>query len=243
MRQAIWCICCFVILSVSCTQPTQDAATASPTATTGIVWPENATVFSVDRSESRAQYFVVETFLKDSAVILIENPVQGTFETVGSTRAVAGTLALDLNGALPMVLGGEFAVDLRQLRTGKGARDEILGTRWLQSVVFPTATFVVEPQTILSEPYRDGEEVAFELAGVLTIREVAKPVVFDIRATLQDDPFACSERIAECKVIVAEGSAELKLTDFNIDPPNLANIVTVEDSFRIGIDLRAAQTD
>ncbi len=186
-----------------------------------------ATIFEIDQNNSYASYYADELFLEDSAVVIGRNTNEGEFTAVGTTRAVRGELALDLTADPPIVLGGDFAVNLVSLRTNQPHRDDMIRRHWLESELYPVARFTITEPPEISADYIAGEPTTFILKGELTVRDQVVPAEFVTEATLQDD------------ILTGEGIATLEMTDFGFEPPSLSRVVTVENEFRLGIRIRA----
>ena len=215
------------------------ATTAAPALTTAPVAaapapaapaPANAAAgmraFVIVPGESTASYLVDEEFFV--AALSKYNISAVKKVTMGSTKEVAGSLALDLGAAQPL---GEnrFTVDLPSLTSDQSLRDGWIRDNALESKKFPEAVFVATSITGAPESYTDGEEVSFQLVGELTVRSISLPVTFDVTATLSGDTI---RGVAEAKV---------KLSDFGITPPNFANTLVVDDLFTIRIELTAKE--
>ena len=71
--------------------------------------------------------------------------------------------------------------------------------------------------------------MSFKLIGDLTIREVTQPVTFDVTATLVGD------------TLTGVATADARMSDFGIDPPNFANTLTVADEFRMEVAFTARE--
>ncbi|MFK7803592.1 MAG: YceI family protein [Anaerolineae bacterium] len=203
-------------------EPIDVLPTPDPTATL-IVYPDTATLFIVDRSESRALYKINETFL-EKVSLEVSNREPGENKAVGNTPSLEGVLALDLNADPPKVIGGHFVAGLDFLRTNQPRRDERLRLRWLETNIYPTATFVLDEQTILEESYLSGDEVVFPLTGNMTVRNVTIPITFTATASFD-------KTTGEIR---ASADAPMLISAFGIEPPSLADIVTVDDEFEIG---------
>jgi polyisoprenoid-binding protein YceI len=67
------------------------------------------------------------------------------------------------------------------------------------------------------------------MLGDLTIREVTQPVIFDVSATLNGD------------TATGVATADLRMTDFGIEPPNFANTLTVADEFSVEVEFTARE--
>ena len=200
-----------------------NAASAAPAGTGETLSGVHTYVFTP--GESTASYIVDEEFLSRA---LEKLGIQaGRVKTVGSTSDVEGSITIDLDNNT--ISDGIITVTLTRLASDQSRRDRWLQDKGPQLGKFSTATFV--PTAIENAPdvYVDGEEVTFQLMGDLTIREITQPVTFDVTATVAGG------------VLTGVAEAQLKLTDFGIDPPNFADTLTVADPFTLRIEFTAKE--
>ena len=203
-------------------EPTAAAATEAPAAAAG-----GARTFVIVPGESQAGYEVDEEFLAGAASALGVKPGKG--KTVGSTDQVSGQLTLDFSGATPQITSGDFQVDISTLKSNQSRRDNRIRTNWLESAKFPMATFKATGIQNGPASYTEGEEVSFQLAGDLTIREITQPVVFDVKATLNGD------------TITGTATTAFLMSQFGVDPPAMGNMFTVGDNTVVTLTLVAKE--
>ncbi len=185
------------------------------------------TVYMIDPERSVASYSAVEEFFGDSGLVVGRNTNEGLNMAVGETRGLSGEFTLDTEKGSPKMIGGSFSADLLQLTSVQPHRDQTLKRYWLESNKYPQATFTVTDLPTLPPAYTEGEQVTFPLTGILTVREIDKEVTFDVVATLEGE------------TLEAIATADLLFEDFDIAPPNMANVLRVEDSFRIIVSITA----
>lgn len=186
-----------------------------------------ATVFIIDPERSVATYSAEEEFFGDSGLVVGRNTNQGKNTAVGETRGISGQFALDTEKGSPKLIGGEFSADLLQLSSVQPHRDQTLKRYWLESIKYPEATFTITELPTLPPTYVEGSPAVFPLTGLLTVREIEKEVTFDVVATLEGD------------TLEATATADFLFEDFGITPPNMANVLRVEDSFRLIVAITA----
>ena len=191
---------------------------ASPTAAAG---QSNATApgvfrFVVDPSGSKATYVVREK--------LAALPVESN--AVGTTSTISGEIYLTKDG-LDKDQKSTFRVDLRTLRSDESRRDNFISGTTLQASRFPFAEFVLESVTGWPANYVEGTEVSLQLSGTMTIRGVAKPLTWQVKARRQGD------------TLTAVADTEFKMTDFGISPPDIANIAKAQDGVQLQVVLLA----
>lgn len=163
-------------------------------------------VFTVVPGESTATYTVREK--------LARLPLPSN--AVGRTTAITGTIRLD---------GGPstITVDLRTLESDQPMRDRFIRERGgIQSERYPYAQFTVTQLDLPSE-YRVGETVSRAVTGMMKIREVERPLTFQVEARFHDN------------TLYIAGRTDFTWADFDIPPPNIAGIVQVEDTVHIEV--------
>jgi polyisoprenoid-binding protein YceI len=206
-------------------QPTEEPAA---TATAEVAAPAGGErTFVVDPGSSEISYEVDEEFLAGALGRL--GIAAGLANTVGRTSEVEGELTLTFDGPAPQLVDGEFTVDISTLTSDQERRDNRIRDEWLESSRFPIATFRATGIQNAPETYAEGDEVAFQLAGDLTVREVTQPVVLDVTGTLSGD------------TITATATTQFLMSDFGVDPPSMANLLTVGDETVIRINLVARE--
>ena len=137
-------------------------------------------------------------------------------DAVGRTDAVTGGLTVEAEDQDYAVTDIRIEVDVSQLESDSPRRDNAIRTRGLESDRYPTATFVGSGPIVLPASAAQGETVRMPLEGMLTIHGVTKQVSIPIEARLNGD-----------RAEVA-GSFTFPMSEFEMRPPNIAGIVTVE---------------
>ncbi len=136
----------------------------------------------------------------------------GSTTAVGRTGAVSGTLTIDGT----TVTEGEIEVDFTSITTNDRRRDDQVA-RALQTSQFPTGTFVLTEPIELGAAAADGETVTATAVGDLTIHGVTRAVEWPIEARLVSG------------TIVAVGSLDITFSDFDVQVPSAAIVLSVED--------------
>lgn len=223
----LWGVVFFIsLLAAACSSapeptivPTAEAAPDSESSTAGM------RTFVIDPERSSASYIVDEEFLPDALSKLgIE---VGRQDTIGVTPAIEGQLELNLADLSDPLGENVFRADLSQLKSDQNRRDGWLQDRGPQFSKFPNAEFVATSVENAPESYAEGEEVTFQLAGDMTVRDVTKPATFEVTAKLEGD------------TLTGTAVATLLLSDFGIEPPDFANTLRVKDEFQVKVDFVA----
>lgn len=136
----------------------------------------------------------------------------GSTTAVGRTGEVAGSVTIDGT----TVTGASFEIDLTTITTDDSRRDDNVQDA-LETVDFPTATFVLTEPIELGADAADGAAVAATAAGELTIHGVTQVVGFDLEAQLVDG------------TIVVVGSTVVTFSDYGVEVPNGGPVISVDD--------------
>jgi len=174
--------------------------------------------FRIVPEQSEASYSVQETFMAQNL----------PYRAVGRTSAIEGEFQFTTEGR-PTGQVTRVTVDLSTLTSNDRRRDNRIRNEWLESLRFPTATFVSTGVEGVPESYVEGQEVSFRLIGDLTIRDVTRSVVFDVTGRL------------EGSTVTGTATTMIKMTDFGFNPPNIAGFVAVEDDVEITVTFTAVE--
>ncbi len=136
-------------------------------------------------------------------------------DAVGRTSAVTGQARIEAAGGGVTVTEARFEADVTRLESDEARRDNALRTRGLETSRFPTASFVTaEPIRVPSPP--PGQRIQVSAVGDLTIHGVTRRVTLPLQAQLSGGR------------IEVVGSYTFPMSDFAMQPPSIAGIVTVE---------------
>jgi polyisoprenoid-binding protein YceI len=193
---------------------TPSAASTTPDSGAADV-PEGVLAFVVDASGSSAKYVVEETLSGLPAT------------AVGETTDVTGTIYLTEEGLAPGLVSS-FQVDLRTLQSDEGRRDNFIRGNTLNTDEFPFAEFVITDLTAFPADYVEDSEVELTLTGDLTIRGETRPITWAVKARLLDG------------VMTAVADTAFNMTDFGIDPPQVA-LAQAEDGVVLQVVLLLRQ--
>jgi len=195
--------------------PAADAPTTAPAASAAA----GTRTFTIVPEQSEASYEVQEQFLSRD----LPN------QAIGKTNAVVGELQFSLDGK-PSGNVTNVTVDLSKLTSDEARRDNRIRQQWLESNKYPNAVFTSTDAQGLPETYTEGQDVNFKLTGDMTIRDVTKPVTFDVTGKLEGD------------TITGSATTQILMKDFGIDPPSVAGMLTVKDGVTIKLNFTAKET-
>ncbi|HLX55990.1 MAG TPA: YceI family protein [Ktedonobacteraceae bacterium] len=195
--------------------------TASGAATaTGTPIPLTETsTFQIVSAQTTASYSVYEN------LIFQNKPNNDAF---GTTHSVQGSFHIR-TGASPLVAAMNITVDLRTLQSDSSRRDSFIQQNTLQTDTYPDATFVSVSTQGLPASYSDGQAVHFQLTGNLTMHGKTNKEVFDVQGKVVG------------KTITGTATSTIYMTDFGIQPPNLANIAIAQNKVLITITFTAKE--
>ena len=113
------------------------------------------------------------------------------------------------------------SADISQFKSDNQRRDNAIRERFLQSAQYPIVEF--SPQDIqgLPETYEQGQELTFQVSGDLTIRDVTKPVTFDVKMVGNGD------------TITGEATTTILMSDYGFGPISIAGILNTEDEVKV----------
>ena len=194
------------------------AAVGNAPAPTAAASEAPAATFSIVSEDSEARYRAQE-----------ELAGRGATEAVGKTNAFIGQILFDDSG-LPLACS-RFDVDLRTLQSDEARRDNYLYENTLETQQYPLATFVLTEVQGLDEPLSDDDQTTFTLIGNLTVHGVTRLVAWEATATLDGDTL--------------EGSAatEFEMPDFDIEPPVVGPVLSLDETVKLEVDITAERAD
>jgi polyisoprenoid-binding protein YceI len=149
----------------------------------------------------------------------------GLTEAVGRTTKVTGAVVLDQSGS---VIAGDsrITVDLRELRSDDSRRDGYIKDNTLQTARFPAAELVARELRGLASPLPTSGDVSFELLGDLTVHGVTRPSTWQARATVSGGE------------VRGTASTQATITGFGMEIPQVARVLSLEDTLTLEIDFR-----
>jgi len=188
-----------------------DTGTVTPPAAQEDAVPAAAqgdgTPYQVVADESEASYAVGETFLGQNRDVT----------AIGRTSAITGAIVIKDGVIQPSVV----EVDLSTLKSDQERRDKRV-QETLDVANHPKATFSItgaEGNPVL----KPGEETDVKLQGTMRIKGVDRPLTFDARVKLDGDQ------------LWLNATTEFAMTDFGVEPPNVLNLIAVQDKVKVDV--------
>ena len=173
--------------------------------------PSGLKVFVISQTESKAQFTIYEELLGQPK------------DVVGTTDQVAGEIEVDL-GDLNSAQVGVIQVNARTLVTDENRRNQAIRNRILNTDSFELITFTPKEITGLEGSASPGQIFEFQITGDLTIRDITKPVVFDVTVQV----------ISENQ-LVGSASATIQRGDYELVIPSVPSVANVGEDVTLEI--------
>jgi len=177
----------------------------------------NGQTFQIMPAQTTASYSVFENLIRQN---------KPNNDAVGTTHSVQGNFRVQ-TGNSPLVTGMNITVDLRTLQTDSSFRDKYVQQHSLQTDTYPYATFVSVSTQGLPTSYTDGQTVHFQLIGNMTMHGKTNKETFDVQGKVANN------------TITGTATSTIYMTDFDVQPPNLANIAIAQNKVVISLNFTA----
>jgi polyisoprenoid-binding protein YceI len=146
-------------------------------------------------------------------------------DAVGTSTALTGTIVFNKDGSIDSS-ASKLSFDLRTLKSDQPMRDGFIQNRTLQSDQYPMADFV--PKKIEGMPNPLTGQLGFQLSGDMTIHGVTAPVMWQGIATVDSNG----------GLVAGRANTDFKFETFGLTPPQLARLMSVNDSIGLEIEVR-----
>lgn len=172
--------------------------------------------FTILADQSEAAYFAGEK--------LANLPLPSTAK--GTTNEVSGSFVLGEDG-LDLSQPASFTVGLTKLKSDESRRDNQV-QRALETSRYAEAKFTVTKLTGYPEgEFPAGDEVPMQMTGTFDLHGVQKEVTWDVKARKEGAGFA------------ALATLTVNYSDYNINRPNIAGFVTVDETVTLQVQIVA----
>ncbi|MBE9473287.1 MAG: YceI family protein [Chloroflexi bacterium] len=196
--------------------------TATPVVSLGTSYPApegGMEVFVIVPGESEVSYEVGEVFLnQDNAFNL----------AIGVTSEVNGEILVDRDNLQNSTIG-PIRIDVSQFTSDSQRRDNAIRERFLESAIFPIVEFTPREIQGLPESYQEGQQITFLVSGDLTVRDVTKPVTFEVSF------------VGEGDTMTGEATTTILMSDFGFGPISIGGILNTEDEVKVNFAFVARQ--
>ena len=137
-------------------------------------------------------------------------------DAVGVTKQIDGAIAVGPDGSI-ISEESRFTINLASLQSDRSMRDNYVRRRLLQTDQFANAVFVPTAFRNLQLPLPKSGDVTFQIAGNLTIRDVTRPITWDVVGKVVNE------------ALTGTAKTTLKFADFQLPKPQVASVLSVED--------------
>jgi len=177
--------------------------------------------FKVDEEKSSARYLAPKVFLNTNEEVV-----------VGETQGMSGSFELsigecDSSDSCILIKNLKISADLIKLNSNNSIRDNSLKSKWLESELYPIATYSIE-ELILPNNNFDSR-IDETITGVLTIREIDYVVPFSISAYMDNE------------LVYVYGVTQIETLWFGFDPPSKFGAWDVLNPIGIEIEIVATR--
>ncbi|MBU6362206.1 MAG: YceI family protein, partial [Chloroflexi bacterium] len=177
---------------------------------------DGQSLYHIDAAQSTAQYKVKEKFV---------GGIEGS-TVVGSSSGITGTLLIDTKMPANSTVG-MVTVNVEQLTTDSKQRDSRLRAAYLESSLFPLATFIPEAKQTLPQTFQMGVPFSFVLHGYLTIHNVTIQSDWTITLTITDN------------AVTGTAITQVPMSDFGVGPISIVGLLSTEDNVTLTLNFVA----
>jgi len=177
--------------------------------------------YVIDKERSKVSYLAPKQFLNSGLEIVegVTSEIIGEF-TLSLIECESSNSCLIISNLL-------IRVDLSTLKSDSSIRDNSIKTQWLESNIFPEATFKIENLELANKNF--DSLIEDTIVGQLSIREIVIDTPFSLTAYYSNDE------------IYVSGYTEIDTTWFGFDAPTKFNAWEVLNPIGITVDLIAVE--
>lgn len=177
--------------------------------------PAGATVFLIVPEESQARFTLDEVLRGEPTTV------------VGTSGLVAGQIAIDpANPTAAQV--GVIQINARALATDNQMRNRAIGNRILQTDSYEYITFTPTAISGLPDSVAVGQAFTFQVTGDLSIRDVTRPVTFEVTVT----------PISETRLEGLASTTVLR-SEYDLTIPNVPGVADVSEGVLLELEFVA----
>ncbi len=152
-------------------------------------------------------------------------------DAVGKTQAISGVIVGKPDGTI-VSSDSKFTVDLSTLQSDQGMRDNFIKGSVLRTSQYPNAVFVPTKATGLPTTLPSTGQVSFKLTGNLTVKDVTKPVTWDVTCQPQ------SNSEGTC-----HATTNFTFDYFNLTQPHVGRVLSIDDNITLEVDVALQQSN
>jgi polyisoprenoid-binding protein YceI len=171
-------------------------------------------VYQIVPENSKANYRVTEQ--------LVNNDLPN--DAIGVTNGISGSITMLPDGTIDKTKS-KFTVDLTSLQSDKSMRDNFVKRNILDTANYPNAVFVPTEIKGLPSPLPQSGSVTFQVSGDLTIKDVTRPVIWDVTGEIKNG------------IATGKATTAFKFADFNLNQPKVPVVLSVVDKITLEVDV------
>ena len=146
-------------------------------------------------------------------------------DAVGETSSVAGSLLVTSDGEI-LREGSRFVIRLADLESDSDRRDNYLRRNTLATDEYPDAVFVPTGFRELPSPIPTSGEARFLLDGELTIRDVTRPVTWQVGAEFAGG------------AVLGRAETTFTFDEMGLTVPRVGSVLSIREDIRLEFDFR-----
>ena len=137
-------------------------------------------------------------------------------DAVGKTTQIEGSIAVGPDGSI-LTDESRFTINLASLQSDRSMRDNYVRRRLLHTDQYANAVFIPTAFRKLQLPLPKSGEVTFQIVGNLTIRDVTRPVTWDVVGKLNNE------------ALTGTAKTSFKFAEFQLQKPQVPSVLSVDD--------------
>jgi polyisoprenoid-binding protein YceI len=146
-------------------------------------------------------------------------------DAVGETSSISGSLMVTTEGQI-LREGSRFVIKLADLASDADRRDNYLRRNTLATDEYPDAVFVPTGFRELPTPIPTSGEARFLLDGELTIRDVTRPVTWQVGAEFAGG------------AVIGRAETSFTFEEMGLTVPSVGSVLSIRDDIRLEFDFR-----
>lgn len=190
-------------------------AGTAPAVTSDVAPAVDTLVFIVAEEGNEARYRVREQLAR------LDFPN----DAVGATTGVQGRIMITAEGEV-IREGSRFIIDMAGLASDRDRRDNYLRRNTLRTADHPESIFIPTAIRGLPNPLPPSGEVTFELEGEYTIRDVTRPVTWEVQAEFWEG------------AVIGQARTSFTFGHFDLQIPSVGSVLSIRDDIRLEYDFR-----
>ncbi len=146
-------------------------------------------------------------------------------DAVGATGTIFGSILVTSEGEI-LPGGSRFVIRLADLTSDSDRRDNFLRRNTLATESFPDAIFIPTGFRELPSPLPTSGEARFLLDGDLTIRDVTRPVTWQVGAAFENG------------AVIGRAETRFTFEEMGLEVPRVGSVLSIRDDIRLEYDFR-----